>query len=79
MIIEDRHGNQRRYWFQEEKKMNTRYNNNESLIVRSEGFWHSVWKRIEGSPRDEMSPVKREVLLEPPRDCVIDTDNHSPA
>jgi hypothetical protein len=78
MIIDDRLGNQRRYWFQEEKNMNTRYNN-DSLSVRSEDFWHSVWKRIEGSPRDEMSLVKREVLLEPPRDYVVDTDNHSPA
>jgi hypothetical protein len=61
------------------KKMTARYNNNESLSVRGEDFWRSVWKRIEGSSRDEMSPVKREVLLEPPRDYVIDTDNHSPA
>ena len=59
--------------------MNARYNNNESLSVRGEDFWRSVWKRIEGSPRDEMSPVKREALLEPPRDYVVDTDNHSPA
>jgi hypothetical protein len=78
MIIDDRRGNQRRYRFQEEK-MKARHNNNESLSVRGEDFWRSVWKRIEGSPRDEISPVKREVLLEPPRDYVIDTDNHSPA
>ena len=78
MIIDDRRGNQRRYRFQEEK-MKARHNNNESLSVQGEDFWRSVWKRIEGSPRDEISPVKREVLLEPPRDYVIDTDNHSPA
>ena len=59
--------------------MNAYYDNNESLSVRGEDFWHSVWKRIEGSPSDDASPVKREVLLEPPRDYVIDTDNHSTA
>jgi hypothetical protein len=63
--------------------MNARYNNNgssgETRGMRNEDIWHSVWKRIEGSPRDGASPEKRKMSLEPPRDYVVDTDNHSSA
>ena len=57
--------------------MNAYYDNNKSLSVRGEDFWHSIWKRIEGSSRDDVAPSKREISLDPPRDYVVDTDNHS--
>ncbi len=57
--------------------MNNRYNKQRSLsesdTVRSEDFWHSVWKLIEGSPRDDAPLAKREASLQPPRDYVLDS------
>jgi len=61
--------------------MNTRYNKQrplgESDAVRSEDFWHSVWKLIEGSSVDDVPPSKGEASLQPPRDYVQDADSHS--
>ena len=61
--------------------MNYRYNKQRSLsesdTVRSEDFWHSVWKLIEGSPVDDEPLAKREASLQPPRDYVQDTDSRS--
>ena len=63
--------------------MNTGYDNyeafGESLSVRDEGFWHSVWKRIENVPGDDVLPGKSEVSLEAPRDYVVSSENHSTA
>ena len=51
----------------------------ESLSARGEDFWHSVWKGIEGIPRDDALPVKSEVPLEAPRDYVVASENLSAA
>ena len=63
------------------KLMSNRYNKQRSLsesdAVRSEDFWHSVWKLIEGSPVDDEPLVKREGSLQPPRDYEQDIDSHS--
>jgi hypothetical protein len=63
--------------------MNTGYDNyeafGESLSVRGEGFWHSVWKRIENVPGVDSLPGKSEVSLEAPRDYVVSSKNHSTA
>jgi hypothetical protein len=57
--------------------MNSLYNKHSSLsesdTVRSEDFWHSVWKLIEGGPRDDAPPAKREASPQPPRDYVLDS------
>lgn len=59
--------------------MNNRYNKqrsfSESDTVRSEDFWHSVWKLIEGSPVDDEPLAKRAASLQAPRDYVPDTDS----
>jgi len=58
--------------------MSARYNKKsygESRAVRNEDIWHSVWKRIEDSSCDDMSPGKERMSLEPPRDYVVDSDN----
>jgi hypothetical protein len=61
--------------------MHNRYNKvrslSESDTVRSEDFWHSVWKLIEGSPVDDEPLAKREASLQPPRDYVLDNDSRS--
>ena len=61
--------------------MTDRYNKQKSLCesdtVRSEDFWHSVWKLIEVSPGDDAPLAKREAPLQAPRDYVLDTDSHS--
>jgi len=54
---------------------NERSSFSESDTVRSEDFWHSVWKLIEGTPADEAPLAKREVSPQPPRDYVLDTDS----
>ena len=63
--------------------MKARYDNSESfgesLIARGEDFWHSVWKGIEGIPRDDALPGKNEVSLEAPRDYVVDSENRNAA
>jgi hypothetical protein len=61
--------------------MKSLYNKHSSLsesdTVRSEDFWHSVWKLIEGAPAAEAPLTKRKVSLQAPRDYVLDTDNCS--
>jgi hypothetical protein len=63
--------------------MNAGYDNGnsfgDSLSIRGENFWHSVWKRIEGVPGDNALPAKSEVSLEAPRDYVVSSENHSSA
>jgi len=49
----------------------------ESLSARGERFWHTVWKGIEGIPREDALPGKSEVSLEVPRDYVVDSENRS--
>jgi hypothetical protein len=61
----------------------------ESLSARGEDFWHSVWKGIEGIPRDDALPGNslagnslagnREVTLETPRDYVVDSEYRNAA
>ena len=61
--------------------MSNRYHKRRSLsesdTVRSEDFWHSVWKIIEDSPVDDEPLFKREASLQAPRDYVQDADGHS--
>jgi hypothetical protein len=68
--------------------MKARYDNSESfgesLSARGEDFWHSVWKGIEGIPRDDALPGNslagnREVTLEAPRDYVVDSEYRNAA
>jgi len=61
--------------------MNRRFNSHRSLsesdTVRSEDFWHSVWKLIEGSRVDDAPLAKRQASVQAPRDYVLDTDSRS--
>jgi len=63
--------------------MKARYDSSESFdespSARGEDFWHSVWKGIEGIPRDDDLPGKSEVSLQAPRDYVVDSENRSAA
>ncbi len=53
-----------------------RHDNSELFGSLGDNFWRSVWKRIESSdPRSERSAQVRGVVLEAPRDYVVETDN----
>ncbi len=53
-----------------------RHDNSELFGALGGNFWRSVWKRIESSdPRSGRSTQVREVVLEAPRDYVVETDN----
>ena len=77
---EPRRSRKRSHRSEEEQTMNNRFNKrslSETDTVRSEDFWHSVWKLIEVSPGDDAPLAKREAPLQAPRDYVLDTDSYS--
>lgn len=59
------------------KRNQTRAQRGLHKSVNSDDVWHSVWKRIENAdPILRAACRGQEKTLHPPRDYVVDRDNH---